>query len=361
MVRTLAHALDALCTRNNWDFRLSSLYDDEADLMTQYVPPEKFEGYNEHVVKFIAKTVFRKYKPDVLILTHVNLAVVGVLTRWYNPECQIWLIVHGIEVWRPLSFYKKLILKLADKIVCVSNHTKQQMYQWHKVPLNKCFVLNNAIDPFIPLPATFNKPAYLLDRYSIRPDQQVIFTLTRLASTEQYKGHERVLAAIKNLKDLYPDILYVLSGQYDKTEGHRVKQLIADMDLSANVILTGFIEDGELADHFLMADLFVLPSKKEGFGIVFIEALACGLPVICGNVDGSLDAIRNGELGVAINPDDDQQLEQAMIESLNKPLDHLSRQALQAKCLSHFNEEQYIDNLEALLSAQTYKEQLTVY
>jgi len=102
---------------------------------------------------------------------------------------------------------------------------------------------------------------------------------------------------------------------------------------------------------FLLADLFVLPSKKEGFGIVFIEALACGLPVICGNADGSLDAIRNGELGVAINVEDLDQLEQAIDESLKKPLTAEKRKTLQQQCLQYFNEKDYIISLQKLFDS----------
>jgi phosphatidylinositol alpha-1,6-mannosyltransferase len=349
MVRTLAHALNTLSEKKGWDFKLSSLYESNADLMTAYLPQNKFNGYNENIVKFIFRTVFVKKKPDVVILTHINLAVVGLLTRLFNPGCEIWLITHGIEVWRPLSFHKKLIIKRSDKIICVSDFTKQQMHKWHKTPLEKCHVLNNAIDPFIKLPSNFSKPQYLLSKYSINIKQPIVFTLTRLASTEKYKGHDMVLRAVRDLKDKFPDIKYILSGQYDKKEGLRVKQLIADMDLTNQVILTNFVEEKELADHFLLADLFVLPSKKEGFGIVFIEALACGLPVICGNADGSLDAIKNGELGTAINADDLDELIESITAHLTVPLTNQNRSKLQTKCLEYFNEGQYINNLEKLL------------
>jgi phosphatidylinositol alpha-1,6-mannosyltransferase len=99
-----------------------------------------------------------------------------------------------------------------------------------------------------------------------------------------------------------------------------------------------------------MADVFVLPSKKEGFGIVFIEALACGLPVICGNADGSIDAIRNGELGTAINTDNDKELEDSIANQLTEPLTLSKRRQLKEMCLQYFNEQTYINALQKILT-----------
>ena len=89
--------------------------------------------------------------------------------------------------------------------------------------------------------------------------------------------------------------------------------------------------------------------KKEGFGIVFIEALACGLPVICGNADGSIDAICNGRLGKAINADDLAELERTIAWYLKTPLTTGVRIALQDECLRRFNESDYISSLEKML------------
>lgn len=154
---------------------------------------------------------------------------------------------------------------------------------------------------------------------------------------------------MSKLTSKIPGITYILSGQYDSDEKLRIQNLISGYGLDKQVILTGFIPEEELVDYFLLADLFVLPSKKEGFGIVFIEALACGLPVICGNADGSVDAIRNGELGKAIDADDLCELEEAVYEFLKTPLTQNYRQNLQKKCLKHFNERDYIKKLEALM------------
>ena len=115
------------------------------------------------------------------------------------------------------------------------------------------------------------------------------------------------------------------------------------------MILTGFLNENELPDHFLLADLFVLPSKKEGFGIVFVEALACGLPVICGNADGSTDAIRDGELGTAINVDDLDELENTISRYLSMPLTLEKRLKLQTECLLYFNEKHYRENLQKMI------------
>lgn len=349
MTRVLAHSLFTLSRKNGWNFKLASLYDSNDDLMPQYVPSASFEGYRHQRLYFLWKTILSPAKNDVIILSHINLALAGLFIKLIHPRTQIWLIAHGIEVWRPLPYHKRRLLNKCDKVLCVSHFTRSQLFKWHRTSPDKCVVLNNVLDPFMNLPREFSKPAHLLNRYGLNQNHKIIFSLTRLASTELYKGYDRVIKAIANLKANHPNIKYVLAGAYDEAEGRRVKQLINESKLDDAVILTGYIPEQELAEHFLMADNFVLPSKKEGFGIVFIEALACGLPVICGNVDGSLDAIRNGELGKAINPDAEHELENAIAACLANPLTIDDKKLLQQKCLQYFSELNYVETLQTMI------------
>jgi phosphatidyl-myo-inositol dimannoside synthase len=354
MTRTLAHSLYHISKEQNWRFKLWSLYDSRYDLMSQYLPHENYVGFGKHKLSLGMKTLDVASQADIVILSHINLALIGVTIKLLNPKCQLWLVAHGIEVWRPLSPIKKFFVKrCCNKVICVSNFTKEQMIHWHKSDPNKCVVLNNAVDPFIRLPETFEKPEYLMNRYSLTPENKVIFTLTRLASSEQYKGYEQVIKAVSRLKEKFPKIKYILAGQYDTTEETRIKDLIHAYKVQDQVILTGFLLETELTDHFLLADLFVLPSKKEGFGIVFVEALACGLPVICGNADGSTDAIRNGELGTAINVNDLDELEKTITGYLKIPLTVQIRQNLQSQCLHYFNESHYRKNLLQLINNES--------
>ncbi|MBS1531829.1 MAG: glycosyltransferase family 4 protein [Bacteroidetes bacterium] len=351
MTRTLAHSLNHITEQNHWDFKLWSLYDSRYDLMGQYLAAENFAGFGRSKARMGLKTLTQATKADIVIISHINLALIGLVIKILNPKCRLWLVAHGIEVWRQLSFVKRTFLKrYCDKVICVSGFTKTQMSNWHQLSDDKCVVLNNAIDPFIRQPDEFEKPEYLMNRYSLRSGDKVIFTLTRLASSEQYKGYEQVIKAVGSLKPGFPGLKYILSGQYDAAEEMRIKDLIRACDVEDEVILTGFLNENELVDHFLLADLFVLPSKKEGFGIVFIEALACGLPVICGNADGSVDAIRNGELGIAINVDNLAELEKTIIAYLTTPLTVAARESLQSRCLSYFNELDYRKNLLRLIN-----------
>lgn len=350
MCRALAYSLSQIMGKDTCNFQLWSVYDRQTDIFSDYLEPSCFRGFGGKRPFFTMRAISMATRADVFIFSHINLAVIGLIIKLINPTCKVWLIAHGIEVWRPLSPIKRYFLRRCDKVICVSNFTKEQIIRRHQTPPEICEVLNNMVDPLIKLPMSIVKPAYLLNRYHLKDDQPIIFTLTRLASTEQYKGYELVIEAVSIVKNKYPDIKYILSGKYDVSEQARIQTLIENYNLTNQIILTGFIPDEELADHFMLADLFVLPSKKEGFGIVFIEALACGLPVICGNVDGSIDAIRGGELGRAVNTGDATELRSAIIEQLEKPLTMIERQQLQQKCLSYFSETQYRQRLKTMLT-----------
>jgi phosphatidyl-myo-inositol dimannoside synthase len=113
------------------------------------------------------------------------------------------------------------------------------------------------------------------------------------------------------------------------------------------VLMPGFVADEEVTDHYLLADVFVMPSKGEGFGIVYLEAMACGLPVIAGNKDGSTEALQFGELGTLIDPDDADELAAALVKALTTV--HYSSE-VQQNMLQYFSFERFKERLQAVIT-----------
>ncbi len=325
-----------------------SFCDTESD--PEYFPPEKYTGFKRNRVQFIRNLVQRAADYDVIILGHINLAIPGLLVRLtYGSKKQIILVTHGIEVWGKLSRAGMEILKKAVRILAVSNFTKNKITSLHGIDASRIHIFHNTIDPHFVFPHDFNKPAFLHTRYGISSEQKVIFTLTRLSSSEKYKGYDKVIEAMPMLKDIFPGIRYIIAGRFDMAEKQRLDILIAKYRLQDTVLLPGFIPDEEVTAHYLLADVFVMPSKKEGFGIVFIEAMACGLPVIAGNQDGSTDALKNGELGTLVNPDSVEDITSALIASLKKQNDTSERKRLQEKVIDAFGFDVYTKSLKKAL------------
>jgi glycosyltransferase involved in cell wall biosynthesis len=144
-------------------------------------------------------------------------------------------------------------------------------------------------------------------------------TLTRLSSSELYKGYDQVMQVLAELQHQYPHIKYLVVGKSDAGENQRLSNLVNELGISSRVIFTGFVPDAELADYFSIADLYIMPSKKEGFGIVFVEAMYYGLPVIAGNLDGSVDALCHGRLGKLVTPGNTGEIKEAVQRVMKDP------------------------------------------
>lgn len=267
-----------------------------------YYPSDKYKGFGYNKINFTISSIRQGLKADCIILGHINLAIIGFLVKLMAPSKKIVLICHGVEVWKPVSFIKARVLKAANKILAVSTYTKLQIAKVHGVAHDRITVFPNTIDSYFPLPKTFGKDLDLMERYGVTPKDFVLYTLCRLSSHEQYKGYDNVIKALSKLKDKYPNIKYLIAGKADDAELQRVKQLIVENNVEHNVSFAGYIDDNEIIAHYQLGDVYVMPSYGEGFGIVFIEALACGSRVIAGNADGSVDAVANGELGKLVNP-----------------------------------------------------------
>lgn len=190
-----------------------------------------------------------------------------------------------------------------DNIFSVSRYTKDVIIRLNGFPEERISVLNNCLDPFLEKPIKKEKEEYLLKRYQLKRDDLILMTLTRLAARERYKGYDMVIESLKKLSISHPRIKYLIVGRYDDEEKERLDKIIAGAGLQQQVIFAGFVPDIELADHFNLADIYIMPSEKEGFGIVFIEAMYYHKPVIAGNKDGSVDALLNGRLGTLVNPE----------------------------------------------------------
>lgn len=335
--RCFAKVLNNLSDNNLIDASVSGLHDEKAD--ERYISPARFKGYKHNKLHFVSSQLVKAGKFDTIILGHINLSVIAVNIKRFYKGKKLILIVHGIEAMEELKGQKKKALEICDEIWVVSEFTKQNLINRQKVNAAKIKVFFNTIDPFFNLPETFSKPKYLLDRYNIKDEQKILFTLTRLNYAEGYKGYDKVIKALPEVLKKFPQLKYFIAGKGEEKEINTIQQLIKQYQLEETVSLIGFLPESEVTDHYLMSDVFVMPSKKEGFGIVFIEALACGLNVIAGNKDGSVDALRNGELGTLIDPDDVGQLSKTIIKILeqrnNNTVDEIRKQT-QQKLLSYF-------------------------
>jgi glycosyltransferase involved in cell wall biosynthesis len=286
---------------------------DPCDGNTQpYLPSNNFKGFGGQKNKFIRQSIKQGSHSKVVILSHINLLLAGYLIKLASPKTKVVLIAHGIEVWRPLTAAKKKMLRAIDKVVAVSKFTREKLIQLFGIPGQKLEVINNALDPFLLPPQNPARRSEFRSSYGYTDNDIVLMTLSRLSATEQEKNYDKVLIAIKKLHVLLPQLKYVFVGKYDEEEKSRIEGLAGALGIEYDITFTGFVPDSVIADYYNMADIYIMPSEKEGFGISFIEAMYYNKPVIAGNRDGTTDALADGRLGVLVDPQNQQEITAAI-------------------------------------------------
>jgi glycosyltransferase involved in cell wall biosynthesis len=285
--------------------------------------------------------------PNLIISTHLNF----IPAAWYlekTTNIPYWTVAHGIEAWGIKNSLMKTALKNADRILAVSHYTRDKLLSEQQLDPTKVVVLPNTFDS-----KRFNiasKPQYLLEQYNLRPKQPIILTVARLAEVERYKGYDRIFEALPKIRESIPDIHYVLVGE--GRDRPRVERLIAKLGLQDCVTLAGFVPDKQLCDYYNLCDIFAMPSKKEGFGIVYLEAMACGKPCLGGNQDGAIDALCHGELGALVNPDNVEEIAQTLIQIQRKTYPNTimyEPERLRCKAIEYFGFERFCKTLNTQL------------
>ncbi len=313
-----------------------------------YFPADIFSGFNAAKGTFIMRAVSEGINSKVVILSHINLLVAAWIIKKTSPNTTIILMAHGIEIWNPLTTRKLMMLAACDKIVSVSSFTKNKIISLHQLQAEKCLVLNNCIDPFLQRPSVKKRSADLVQRYSLQENDIVLLTLTRLSFRDRYKGYGYVLESLVEIVAVNKNIKYILAGGYKDSEKEYIDEMVARFGLQDNVIVSGFLLEEELAAHFALADIYVMPSVKEGFGIVFVEAMYYGTPVIAGNADGSTDALLQGKLGLLIEPDNPKAITEALQKMITNRKTYEPDHAL---LMDNFGYEHYKERLKEVLES----------
>jgi glycosyltransferase involved in cell wall biosynthesis len=248
---------------------------------------------------------------DIIVCGHINLLPIAYIAAKFS-RATLWGVFHGIEAWQPhVNMLVNQIIRCLNGFIAVSNVTMDRFAAWSGISRDAGFLLPNSYDPSSLSPGF--KSEVLVERYGLQ-NKKILMTLGRLSADEQYKGFDEVLECLPSLMQKIPNLSYLIVG--DGGDLNRLKQKAKRLGVAARVIFAGFIPESEKADYYRLADVYVMPGRGEGFGIVYLEAMACGIPAIGSKVDGSRDALRDGQLGILVDPSNPQELESAILQAL---------------------------------------------
>lgn len=197
-----------------------------------------------------------------------------------------------------LRFLTKRVLRGAASIIANTEHTRELIVQTFEVPQEKVLVLHPGVDAgrFTPVPPDF------------RVRQELGWTNRRVVLTvgalQKRKGQDTMIRALPAIRRRCPDILYAMIGE--GWERPYLDKLVADHGVADVVQFRGTPNDDEMIRCYQQCDLFALPNRQvgwdiEGFGIVLIEAQACGKAVVAGSSGGTREAVEAGRTGEIVN------------------------------------------------------------
>jgi len=246
---------------------------------------------------------------DAVFCGHLHLAPLArLVASWLRVP--LWLQLHGAEAWRVPRRIERRAAECAGLITAVSRYTRSRFLSACGADPARVRVLPPTVARCFGPGA---RPEELAARYGLR-GKRVLLTVGRLDPDERRKGHDRVIRALPDIIAAIPDAVYVAAGGgADQT---RLEALAREVNVADHVTFAGMVPADELPQLYRMADVFVMPSDQEGFGIVFLEAAASGLRVIGGNADGSADALADGAIGALVDPADTAALVRAVVAAL---------------------------------------------
>lgn len=259
-------------------------------------------------VGFLFIVLLRSLGCRRLVCGHLHHLIIARLARIINPRLDYYLVAHGIEVWRPYSLFERAALRGARRIFCVSEYTRRQMLRFDtSLAPERLVVLPNTFDPGFhavsaPVPAAGLHPRILV--------------VSRLVNSDPYKGVDLMIEAMPAILRQFPGAQLRIVGGGDARP--HLEKLARDRDLGEAVRFLGLVDDGVLREEYQSCDLFALPSRKEGFGLVYLEAMSYGKPCLAARAGGAPEVV-DDQVGALVEYGNTEQIALAVGNLVRHP------------------------------------------
>jgi phosphatidylinositol alpha-1,6-mannosyltransferase len=268
---------------------------------------------------FSAITAAIAWCPDLIICAHVGLAPAARLIQKLIGV-RFWVVLYGIEVWGDLPVTKRNALRAAQRYVAITRFTLDATTARHGLESHRELILPPSLPKGRP-------PSRQTDcRTSKCLTRPTVLTVGRIEASERYKGHDVMLDAWPAVLRRLPDAMYCIVGGGDDRQ--RLESRARELGIADSVHFAGAVSSEQLDVCYDSCWVFAMPSRTElntrvprgeGFGIVFLEAMTHGKPVVGPRVGSPTEFIRSGEHGLLVDPTDSREVARALIELLEDP------------------------------------------
>jgi len=256
-------------------------------------------------LRFVRSVLRLSRDSDRILCGHVRQLSVAWLAQRLRPRLRYYLVAHGVEVWRPFNWLERVALRGAERVLCVSAFTRERLLDHCRLPENRADVLPNSLDP----------------RFAIRAGRPlaecppIILAVSRLNFADRAKGIEDLIRAMPEVRRRIPSATLRIVGRGDDVA--RLQGLAAELQVQDAIRFLGYLPDAGRQAELESCRLFALPSSKEGFGLVFIEAMACARPCLGARVGGIPEVI-TPETGLLVDPGSIPALAEALVRGLQQ-------------------------------------------
>jgi phosphatidyl-myo-inositol dimannoside synthase len=309
-MRRLAEILSAFAAERGGFMGCVSLADSEwkPEGHSLSVSYDTFAGARGSKAAFARKaaSIAKKHRPDIAVIGHVGLAPVALALKLAGLIPAYIVVLHGWEAWRRLGPLSRLAAARAARIVSTTEYTAREFCRLNGVAAERVCVVPLAI-PKMPAAPQSTAAAGGLS----------VLTVSRLVQTARYKGIDTLMEAVSWACSANVPIRVTVAGGGDDLP--RLRRRAAELGLEESFSFPGPVADAQLQRLYRECDAFVLPSKSEGFGIVFLEAMAHGKPCIGGNHGGTPEVIDDGRDGFLVDFGDVEKLAERLMRLAKDP------------------------------------------